>query len=259
MATFSTPKFPVGLKSKRKSLLSCGFTLIEILVVIAMIAILSAVSMAGFRAAFISANRARCATNLRAIGVGMLAYAADNNQNLPESGGTIAHGSTDVAPPVGSGLPGWTEQLEPYLGPSTDTIANRVYTCPDSSKIWPNNKQYSYFNGAHAGYIKNPPAGATSFGPVNLLHVHSLSAWIMAGDNSFGGFPGSPDDDDKDDYTSDPAFNGGIPSAPTIIPIHGGYSNILFGDGHVEALKYFDSAVNTTVYTGPNSSYIYLQ
>jgi prepilin-type processing-associated H-X9-DG protein len=65
-----------------------------------------------------------------------------------------------------------------------------------------------------------------------------------------------PQDADKDDYTQDPAFNGGTPTHPVTIPIHGGYSNILFGDGHVESLKYFDPTIYSTVYSPPNTSYL---
>lgn len=228
-----------------------GFTLVEMLVVMGIIAVLSAVAFTGYRAALGQAYRAKCSSNLRQIGVGMIAFAGDNNQYLPMSGVTIAHGHVDNPLPAGSGKPSWTEQLEPYLGPSTDTVANSVYTCPESSKTVAGNSQYSYFNGCHAAMAQEG-----HFAPVNLEKIHSLSNFIMSGDCSFGGF--ETIDADKDDYTQDPAFAGSTPTHLVTIPIHSGKSNVLFGDGHVESLKYFDPTENTTMYQGPGAAYTYL-
>lgn len=188
------------------------------------------------------AKRAKCSSNLRQIGIGMLAFAADNNENFPESGGTIDYdGPVDPT----TGKLGWTVQMEPYLGKSTDTASNPVYQCP--ALVGTGNAQYSYFNGAHAAYAAN----GGHFAALNLMKIHNPSAYILAGDISFPMF--TADDTDPDDYTNDPAFNGGTPTAPTKITIHGGASNILFADGHVESLKYFDNTVNTTVYQGPGN------
>jgi prepilin-type N-terminal cleavage/methylation domain-containing protein/prepilin-type processing-associated H-X9-DG protein len=239
VATFSKARRDNDMESRRRS----GFTLVELLVVIAIIALLAAIAIPALQRAIIAGKKAKCASNLQQIGVGMLAFASDNNQNLPESGAVIPHGSIDAT----THLPSWTEQLEPYLGKSSDTASNPIYQCPDSSKSIPICAQYSYFNGSHAAM-----AETGQFGPVNLQKIHSPSDYIMAGDVAFvvGGFTAA--DADKDDYGSDPAFNGAVTATggPTI-PIHGGTSNILFADGHVENLKYFDSNNQTTVYRGP--------
>jgi prepilin-type N-terminal cleavage/methylation domain-containing protein/prepilin-type processing-associated H-X9-DG protein len=228
------------MKSSRNSLR--GFTLVELLVVIGIIAILAAVGFPAYNYAIISAKKAKCSSNLRQIGIGMLAFAADNNENLPESGGTIPYGGP-VDPTTGK--LSWTQQMEPYLGASSVNGSNPIYQCP--ALVGTGNAQYSYFNGAHAAYAANN----NQFAALNLMKIHSLSAYILAGDIAFPMF--TANDADPDDYNNDPAFNGGTPLSPTKITIHGGASNVLFADGHVESLKYFDYTVNTTVYPGPGT------
>ena len=237
--------------NRRRGLRKRAFTLVEILVTMAIIALLAALAIPAYNSAIKQAKKAVCSANLRSIGVGMLSYAADNNQFLPESGVIIPYGSKDQPPPAGSGNYSWTQQLDPYIGGCSTNAANPVFTCPESSKTVSGNSMYSYFNGCHAA-----EAATGGFGPVNMMRIRNRSAFIMAGDCSFGGF--TTVDADKDDYTQDPAFNGGTPTTHVTIPIHNGISNILFADGHVEGLKYFDPTVNTTVYQGPGAQYTYL-
>lgn len=235
-------------RAKRRSFRA--FTLIELLVVIGIISILVAVSFPYLRAALIKANIVKCSGNLHSIGVAMISFAGDNNGNLPESGGVIPYnGPADP----NTGKLGWTQQLEPYIG--TDKT---VYQCPDGMSL-SGNATYCYFNGAHAGYNS---ASTPQFSAVSLIKCRDLSRHIISGDIAFPGVFGSSGltDADKDDYSQDPAFNGGTSGTPTTIPIHMGSANLLFGDGHVESAKYFDPTTMATVYSGvnPNAS-VYLQ
>lgn len=67
----------------KSTLRNRGFTLTEVLVVIAITAILAAVVLTVTRRAMSSARSAQCINNLRDIGVAALAYTAENNGCLP--------------------------------------------------------------------------------------------------------------------------------------------------------------------------------
>jgi solute:Na+ symporter, SSS family len=60
-----------------------GFTLVELLVVIAIVGILAALVLVGAKSSRERANLARCASNLRTIGVAALTYAGEHKRQFP--------------------------------------------------------------------------------------------------------------------------------------------------------------------------------
>ena len=72
---------PEGIVMRRGY--SRGFTLLELLIVIAIIALLSALLYPVFQSARNKAHAITCSSNLRQIGLGISAYEADNENTIP--------------------------------------------------------------------------------------------------------------------------------------------------------------------------------
>ncbi len=62
-----------------------GFTIIELLVTISIVALLMSIMMPGLRAVRESANRIQCSSNLRQIGLAIYLYSVQNGERLPET------------------------------------------------------------------------------------------------------------------------------------------------------------------------------
>lgn len=60
-----------------------GFSLIEILVVISIVAILSSLLITSIQTVKQTANQVKCSSNQRQLGLGIMAYAGDNSGRLP--------------------------------------------------------------------------------------------------------------------------------------------------------------------------------
>ncbi|MCC5847580.1 MAG: DUF1559 domain-containing protein [Verrucomicrobia bacterium] len=88
---------------------SAGFTLIEMLVVIAIIALLATMISSGVSRAMLTARRAQCMSNMRQIGLGVINYAMENRGRLPPT--RHSAGAEEA----------WVTVLAPYLG-EMDTI-----------------------------------------------------------------------------------------------------------------------------------------
>jgi prepilin-type N-terminal cleavage/methylation domain-containing protein/prepilin-type processing-associated H-X9-DG protein len=97
-----------------------GFTLVEMLVVIAIIMVLAALLLPALERIGQRADQVKCMNNMRQIGMAMITYASDNKGRMPVRGYAEA---VDFANP--SAPTNWLAQILPLLGGD-----KRILVCP---------------------------------------------------------------------------------------------------------------------------------
>ena len=236
------------LPQSHRALSLRGFTLIELLVVVAIIAILAAILFPVFSRARENARRASCQSNLKQIGLGLLQYSQDYDEQM------IAdwYGGNQDTEPKASGLEKykWYDAAYPYIK------NEQIYNCPSQSfsntTSTKSTGPYIYYgnlpadsgssqrygsyaithgygpdnDGCPAGLQCTPPVShplqtgnAHQFVNLAQAAAPSTTAWVTDSTGYFCLF----------------ADSGGI-SIPD--PRHLETTNVLFVDGHVKAMKY---------------------
>jgi prepilin-type N-terminal cleavage/methylation domain-containing protein len=164
----------------RTSLKRRGFTLVELLVVVSVIAILLAIILPSMRSARQSAKRTACGAQLKQIGIGFIAYLDSSNDRLPFASYLP---SVDPAPLVN------TIYIADVLLPQLNK-QNKVLQCPDDKagrydRGAPNDNK-SYFESEKSSYEYRMDGRPGSPGIGNMVMGHTITEAVKAFEERFG-------------------------------------------------------------------------
>ncbi len=156
-----------------------GFTLVELLTVIAIIAILAAIIVPVSSKVRENARGVRCQTNLREIGKAMFLHAAENKNRFP------AQATIQVADPLlpSTNADNWIRAVSSHISVQSQTQRNHVLSCPNVTQDQSDLLQFSYaMNRFLAGRITSSPPNPSK--TVLIRHTgQSRSSFAVEGDN----------------------------------------------------------------------------
>ncbi len=146
-----------------------GFTMVELLTVIAILGILAAILVPTARLARESARAAACLSNLRQIGFALQLYLQEHDDRFPE----LATGPTEEDPHQ---RPALAETLRPYAGDEA------LFACPEDDRHFPAHGSSYYWNSLLNG---QPLGSANLFGlvsePTRIPAVFDAGSFHRAG------------------------------------------------------------------------------
>lgn len=204
-----------------------AFTLIELLVVIAIIAVLAGLLFPAAQGAMEMARRARCANNLRQLGLSFNAFAVDNDGYLPHCRMTIQADLT-------GGTPYLDQQGNIRFG--VTNLFARGYVKELSVWVCPSDR------------LDNVPANRvsvaksiTAFDPTkNCSYLYIVGHNIMNSEEITTTAPVLTDESNEDE---DGSLHANQMKSITANDNHGAnYRVVLYLDGHVSAVETPDAA-----------------
>ncbi|RZO60674.1 MAG: DUF1559 domain-containing protein [Limisphaerales bacterium] len=228
-----------------------GFTLIELLVVIAIIAILAGMLLPALAKAKSKATGAKCSSNLRQMGIALIAFSDDFGHYPVGINGN--RGSSWI----------WPSQIRQYLGGNT-ARSTELFKCPSAPdkanwkvkfsgsqpaedgylkgevRLRPGGVSFMSYGynvwGAWAGMIPNQGMGVykdhQNWGETKPSQVLVPSEMIAIGDSNW--------DLNQEGDRDWSGFIGMYAKRQWPLPLHSERAEILFVDGHVNAEKRTD-------------------
>jgi prepilin-type N-terminal cleavage/methylation domain-containing protein/prepilin-type processing-associated H-X9-DG protein len=238
---------PVARTNRRS-----GFTLIELLVVIAIIAILASILFPVFARARENARRSSCQSNLKQIGLGMVQYSQDYDEQMVRGWyGTTSSGGSDATDKYK-----WMDAIQPYIK------STQLFNCPSQSTYLESGGPYAIRSGTNYGsYAINSAYWALSnaatpdynqspageFISMAAVEAPSTTVWVADGSGLFEFKWAGP---------TNPAIVASSPRRlDRIEERHLETTSILYVDGHVKSLKLDALTSKTNATTGAYSAF----
>ena len=230
-----------------------GFTLVELLVVIGLIALLVGILMPALARARESAERTACASNLRQAGVATAMYLNDNRGRFPTHAGGVWFSYYAWGGKAGTEYTNTERFINPYIGRTRETSQTdqgvvEVFRCPSDNGtiagLWFYSRFPTMYDTFGSSYFYN--SGANGNDAVFGLHgkkvtqVRSSTKCVLASDFAFNCY----------------LINWN--------PFHlaywhhrteNGWGNVLFVDGHVQFLR--ATYANPDWANGPEWTFFY--
>jgi prepilin-type N-terminal cleavage/methylation domain-containing protein/prepilin-type processing-associated H-X9-DG protein len=226
-----------------------AFTLIELLIVIAIIAILASILFPVFARARENARRSSCQSNLKQIGLGLLQYVQDYDEVLPST----AYGNSSGSPET---YYRWQDAIYPYVKseqifwcPSDGTASTnkryKVLSAPTGAqKNATNNGSYAlngfYYNSGlgPASYLDEyeSPGGVITTRKVSVISVPAETVWTTEVYGNVFSIKIKDSQDILKEYNNTYPYlsrNGSDGTAAR----HLETTNVLWCDGHVKAVQ----------------------
>ncbi|CAA6679904.1 MULTISPECIES: prepilin-type N-terminal cleavage/methylation domain-containing protein [unclassified Lentimonas] len=229
------------MKNIRKN---SAFTLIELLTVIAIVAILAAILIPAVGRVRENANQAKCVSNLRQLATAANMYAAENHGNFP-----ALNAETEDKPQVP-----WFTQLRKYIDIEDSNEPIELINCPASEHYMEvdGTRRVTHAYGWNSKLIPDTrtKSNGTKPAPYKTLNVKRPSETIMIADAGqrypsgwgFGYFAISRSYNaaTAESVLPDGSFTGygASSSNPSFSTRHGGRGNAAFVDGHVESFAW---------------------
>jgi prepilin-type processing-associated H-X9-DG protein/prepilin-type N-terminal cleavage/methylation domain-containing protein len=217
-----------------------AFTLVELLVVIAIITILAALLLTAVSQAKGKALRIQCANNVRQLGIGLLAFASENNSyplyvGRPQGSWENALQNTELA------VAGSTNRIR-----YSKWIGEGVWKCPaaNTPSDLPDHSFYTSYGYNSIGLNANLKTDTNSLGlgghifwppalPISESEIASPSEMMAIADGFYGGYGIIGDGSSWFGRTH--GEKGFLGSTVRAYARHQGKANVVFCDGHVES------------------------
>ena len=208
-----------------------AFTLIELLIVIAIIAILAAILFPTFAKVRENARRAACQSNLKQLALAFTQYTQDNDERMPgatdggNGGAGVSGGWMFFKTFNGTPAPGAFDPAQGSLYPYVKSRA--VYVCPDDSPGQSAGDSYainSCVTDTHTGLQPNPGRALAAF--------DAPASFALLAEEAYSS--GSPLDGLDSGTSTDDGILWYASATNVLSTRHNGGSDVAFLDGHVK-------------------------